>query len=115
MHVDIRKIEDVIIVDLGGDLVAGIGDEVLREVMNELVASGWRKILINLSDVPRIDSAGIGELVASIKLAERLGTSVRLLKVTGRVRAVLEFSQVLPLFQVYEDEDEAIGDFSSGT
>lgn len=111
MHVDIRKREDVIIVDLAGDLVAGLGDEVLREVMNELVAGGWRKILINLSDVPRIDSAGIGELVASIKLAERLGTSVRLLKVTGRVRDVLEFSQVLPLFHVYEDEEAAVAEF----
>lgn len=113
MHVDVRKADGVIIVELDGDLVAGTGDEVLREVMNELLGSGWKKVLIDLSKVPRIDSAGIGELVASIKLAERVGTSVRLLHVKGRVRDVLEFSQVLPLFHVYDDEQEALSQFAS--
>ncbi len=114
MHVDVRKAaEDVIIVDLEGDLVAGTGDELLREIMGELLNSGWKKILINLSAVPRVDSAGIGELVGSIKLAARLGVSVRLLHVTGRVRDVLAFSQVLPLFNVYDDEAEAITAFDA--
>ena len=113
MHVDVRQSGEVIIVDLEGDLVAGTGDEILREVVNELLAGGWKHVLMNLSQVPKIDSAGIGELVASIKLAERFGTSVRLLQVTGRVRDVLEFSQVLPLFHVYEDEDEAVAAFTA--
>lgn len=114
MHVDVRKAaEDVIIVDLDGDLVAGTGDELLREIMGELLNSGWKKILINLSAVPRVDSAGIGELVGSIKLAKRLGVSVRLLHVTGRVRDVLAFSQVLPLFHVYDDESEAVTAFGT--
>ncbi len=111
MHADVRKAEDVIIVDLDGHLVAGTGDEMLREIMNEILGGDWRKIVLNLSGVARIDSAGIGELVASIKLAERLGTAVRVLSPTGRVRHVLEFSQVLPLFHVCEDEDEALGSF----
>ncbi|HXK60487.1 MAG TPA: STAS domain-containing protein, partial [Acidobacteriota bacterium] len=76
MHVDVRNAEDVIIVDLSGRLVAGSGDVLLREVMNELVASGWKKVLLNLSEVDSIDSAGVGELVASIKKAERFGTTV---------------------------------------
>ncbi len=112
MHVDVRQTNDVIIVDLEGDLVAGTGDELLREVMGELLSGGWKKILINLSRVPRLDSAGIGELVGSIKLAKRIDTSVRLLHVTGRVRDVLAFSQVLPLFHVYDDEASALAAFS---
>ena len=115
MHADVRKAEDVIIVDLDGHLVAGTGDEMLREIMNEILGSDWRKVVLNLSGVKRIDSAGIGELVASIKLAERLGTVVRVLSPTGRVRHVLEFSQVLPLFHVCDDEDEALGSFEGAT
>ena len=45
MHVDVRKAEDVIIVDLSGRLIAGVGDVLLRDVMNELVAEDWKKIL----------------------------------------------------------------------
>ncbi len=111
MHVEVRKKGDVIVVDLQGQLVAGTGDELLREVMDELVAEGWKKILLNLSQISRIDSAGIGELVASIRLAQRLGTSVKLLNLIGRVKKVLEIGRVLPLFEVYDDEATALDDF----
>jgi anti-sigma B factor antagonist len=108
MQVDIRKAEDVIIVDLGGRLVVGVGNEMLRDVMDELVAEGWKKILLNLSGVSWIDSSGIGELVASIKMAKRFGVSVKLLRIGDRVKHVLSISRLLPLLDVYEDEKEAL-------
>jgi len=113
MHVDVRNAEGVIIVDFAGRLVAGIGDEVLHDVINELLAAEWKQILLNLSAVSRIDSAGIGELVTSIRLAERFETTVKLLLPGGRVRDVLELSQILPLLDVFEDEQEAIESFRS--
>lgn len=113
MHVEVRKVDDVIVVDLEGHLVAGTGDELLRDVMNELIAEGWKKILLNLSALKRIDSAGIGELVGGAKVAERFQSSVRLVHVTGRVRNVLDISQVLPLFHVYDDEQDAVAAFGA--
>lgn len=111
MHVDVRNAGDVIIVDMSGKLVAGTGDVILREVMNELVAGGWKKILLNLSEVSSIDSAGVGELVASIKLAERFGSAVKTLRIGDRVRHVLQISRILPKLSVYEDEHEALKAF----
>ena len=66
MHVDIRKSEDVVIVDLKGKLTAGLGDQILRETIDALLAEGWKKIVLNLSDVTTLDSAGLGELVAGV-------------------------------------------------
>jgi anti-sigma B factor antagonist len=111
MHVDVRNAGEVIIVDLSGRLIAGSGDVLLREVMNELVASGWKKVLLNLSEVNSIDSAGVGELVASIKMAERFGTMVKTLRIGDRVRHVLQISKILPRLDVYEDEGEAVKAF----
>jgi anti-anti-sigma factor len=108
MHVDIRQNADVIIVDLQGRMVAGVGERMLRDVMNQLVAEGWKKILLNLSGVSWIDSAGIGELVASMKMASRFGVAVKLLRIGDRVKHVLSISQILPLLDVYEDEEEAL-------
>jgi anti-anti-sigma factor len=108
MQVDIRRSDDVIIVDLRGRLVSGVGDSILRDVMNELVAQGWKMILLNLSGVSWVDSAGIGELVASIKMASRFGISVKLLRIGDRVKHVLSISQILPLLDVYEDEEDAL-------
>jgi anti-sigma B factor antagonist len=118
MEVDVRiqgdendKLGAVIIVDLRGRLVTGVGDELLREVTNELLAEGWKRILFNMTGVSKIDSSGIGELVAGIKLAERFESSVKVLLSGGRVRDVLELSQLLPRLDVYEVEAEAVESF----
>ena len=111
MHVEVRNLEDVILVDMEGRLVAGVGDQMLRDVMNELIAEGWQKILLNLSGVSWIDSSGIGELVAGIRLAKRFNCSVKLLRAGDRVRHVLSLSQLLPLLEIYETEQEALDRF----
>ena len=103
MHVEVRKVKDVVIVDLSGKLLAGVGDEILRDVVNELLAEGWKKILLNLSEVTSIDSAGVGELVASLKVCERFGAKLKLLNLHERVRKSLHLSQLLPVFEVYDE------------
>ena len=108
MHVEVRKTGDVVIVDLQGRLLAGVGDEILRNVVNELLAEGWRKILLNLSEVTAIDSAGMGELVASHKICERFGAKLKLLNLHERVRKSLHLFQLLPVFEVYDEERVAL-------
>ena len=108
MHVEVRKAKDVVIVDLQGKLLAGVGDEILRSVVNELLAEGWKKILLNLSEVTAIDSAGTGELVASLKISERFGAKVKLLNLHERVRKSLHLSALLPVFEVFDDEAAAL-------
>ena len=113
MHVDVRNSDDIIIVDLDGRLVAGDGDELLHDVVNDLLANDWKKILINLSNVPVIDSSGMGELVASQKIARRFGASVKLLRMQSRVQQALRLSQILPLFEIFDDETAALAAFES--
>ena len=60
MHVEVRRAGDVVIVDLKGKLTAGLGDQILRDTLDELLAESWRKILLNLSEVSFLDSAGPG-------------------------------------------------------
>lgn len=111
MKVEVRRVENVVIVDFRGRLVSGTGEELLREVMNELLAEGYKKILLNLSEVPRIDSAGIGELVASVRLSKRFECVTKVWLAGGRVLDVLELSQILPALDVYMDEQSALASF----
>ncbi len=115
MRVEVRQAEDVILVDLQGRLVSGTGDKLLRDIMDELLAENWTKIILNLSEVSKIDSAGIGELVASIKTAEHLGSKVKLLNVHGQIRDILDLSQILPLLEIYDSEQSAIETFPDAT
>jgi anti-sigma B factor antagonist len=111
MKVDVRQVADVIIVDLEGRLVLGVGDEILRDVVNELLAEDWKKILLNLREIRIMDSSGIGEVVSSWKLAKRFGASVKLLRPGPHIRRTLRLTQLLPLLEVYDDEDEAVASF----
>ena len=111
MKVDVRQVDDVIIVDLEGRLVLGVGDEILRDVINELLAEDWKKILLNLREIRIMDSSGIGEVVSSWKLAKRFGASVKLLRPGPHIQRTLRLTQLLPLLEVYDDEDEAVSSF----
>ena len=112
MKVDVRHVDDVIIVDLDGRLVMGVGDELLREVMDEIVAEGWTKIVLNLRDVSIMDSSGIGEVVSGWKLAQRFGGKVKLLRPAPSVKRTLLLTQLLPLLEVFDNEDQAVASFS---
>src|SRR4051794_12334981 len=67
MNIEVRKSDDVVIVDFTGRLAVGVGDEVLPQVIDEILDEGFKKILLNLSEMDYIDSNGLGELVQSLK------------------------------------------------
>ncbi len=111
MHVETRKSGEVVILDLKGRLTAGLGDQILRESIDELLAEGWKKILLNLSAVSFVDSAGLGELVAGLKTIKRFGGGLKLLSVGEKVQSTLYMSRLLPMFEIYADEQEALAHF----
>jgi anti-sigma B factor antagonist len=73
-----RAVGDVAIVDISGQLRLGEGTGKLRDVVQQLSHDGYRKILLNLSEMDYIDSNGLGELVQSLKTSKRFGASLRL-------------------------------------
>lgn len=112
MHVEIRQKQDVMILDLKGRLTAGLGEQILHDAIDELLAENRRKILLNLSDVAYLDSAGVGELVAGLKTSRRFGAQLKLLNLGERVYSTLEMARLLPTFETFRDEDEAVRSFA---
>jgi anti-sigma B factor antagonist len=113
MHIEVRQAKDVMILDLKGRLTAGLGDQILRDAVDELIAEGRRRILLNLSEVSFLDSAGVGELVAGLKTARRFQADLKLLNVGERVYSTLDMARLLPTFEIYGDEGEAVRSFES--
>ena len=113
MNIEVRKNDDVVIVDFKGRLAVGVGDEVLPQVIAELLDEGHKKILLNLSEMDYIDSNGLGELVQSLKASKRYGASLRLLKPQDRVAKTLRLTNLLPMFSVYDTESDAIKAFAT--
>jgi len=113
MHIEVRQADDVMILDLKGRLTAGLGDQILRDAVDELLAEGRRRILLNLSEVSFLDSAGVGELVAGLKTARRFQAELKLLNVGERVYSTLDMARLLPTFEIYNDESEAVRSYTS--
>jgi anti-sigma B factor antagonist len=113
MHIEVRQTDDVMILDLKGRLTAGLGDQILRDAIDELLAEGRRRILLNLSEVSFLDSAGVGELVAGLKTSRRFQAELKLLNVGERVYSTLDMARLLPTFEIYNDESEAVRSYSA--
>jgi anti-anti-sigma factor len=108
MEITERTQDEVVVLDLAGRLVTGDPQDALRDRLEELLAAGNRRIVLNLSELARIDSSGIGELVAGVRLAESVGGRIVLLQLRDPVRRILDISQVLPVLETYEDEQAAL-------
>jgi anti-sigma B factor antagonist len=102
----------VAIARMSGKLAAGSGDRQLHDLIDDLLAQNKKRILLDLSEVTGIDSSGVGELVAGLRVARELGGELKILKVEGNVHRILQLTQALPLFDVYDDEATAIAAFA---
>jgi len=111
MHIEVRQAREVMILDLKGRLTAGLGDQILHDAIDELLAEGRRRILLNLSEVSFLDSAGVGELVAGLKTARRFEAELKLLNVGERVYSTLDMARLQPTFEIYNDESEAVASY----
>lgn len=108
MEIHQRTVGPATILDLQGKLILGDGDGLLKDEVNSLLSQGRRQIVLNLAGVPYIDSAGLGQLIASATTVTRQGGRLSLLNVTKRVQDLLAIVKLLTAFNVYESEAEAI-------
>lgn len=113
MQIGEREVGDVILLDLKGSITLGEGDETLKDKINSLVQQGRRKIVLNLAEVPYIDSAGLGEIVRTYTTISRQGGQLKLLSLTKRITDLLSITKLLTVFDTYDSEADAVRSFSS--
>jgi anti-sigma B factor antagonist len=65
-------------------------------------ADSSRRLILDLSQVPYIDSAGIGALVGAYVNRQKDGRSLALAGVTERVRGAMQVTRVEQFFQFYD-------------
>jgi anti-sigma B factor antagonist len=113
MQIHQRSVGDVTIIDLNGKMTLGEGDELLRDKVNSLISQGQKKLVLNLAEVPYIDSAGLGEIVRTYTTVSRQGGVLKLLALTKRIQDLLAITKLLTIFETFDTEDEALKSFSS--
>ena len=106
-----RRVGDVTVIDVSGRITLGDGSSAIGDEVRNLTAGGNTKILLNLGEVPYIDSSGIGELIAGFTSAAKAGGTLKLLNPTKRVKDLLRMTNLNSVFAVHEDEAHAVRSF----
>ena len=107
-----RQVGDVTVVDAVGRITLGEGASTFRDSIRDLVASGNKKLLLNLAEISYIDSSGIGELVSGFTTVANQGGTVKLLNLTKRVQDLLQITKLYTVFEVFDDEAKAVRSFA---
>src|SRR5215510_14598264 len=113
MQIEERSAGDVMILDLKGKITLGDGDELLKDKIASLIQQGRKKLVLNLGNVPYIDSAGLGELVRTYTTVSRQGGNLKLINLTKRIQDLLAITKLLTVFETYDTESEAVQSFSA--
>lgn len=113
MEIQERVLENVVVVDLNGKLTIGEGDALLREKIDSLIQQGHTNLLLNLGEVPYVDSAGLGEIVRTFTTVKHQGGTLKLINLTKRIKDLLTITKLLTVFDTYDSEAEAVGSFKS--
>ena len=105
------EIDGVSVVELDGRIVLGDESNSVRERLKGLITSGTKKIVLNMSNIKYIDSAGLGALVAAHVSAKTQGASVRLCNLGQKFHEVLQVTRLLTVFDVYDTQAAAVSSF----
>ncbi|HVS00205.1 MAG TPA: STAS domain-containing protein [Thermoanaerobaculia bacterium] len=112
MRANVRQRDGVTILDLKGKITLGGGDLDLRNAVQDAINGGATKVLVNMRDVSTIDSSGVGELVSAYTTATNRGARVKLTSLPAKITDVLTITQLITVFDVYDNEDEAVRSFA---
>jgi anti-sigma B factor antagonist len=114
MELEERTAGDVMIVTVKGDITLNKGgDAMLKDKVQSLVQQGRKHLLIDLSGVSYVDSAGLGELVQAYATTKNRGGALKLLSVTKRLRDLLVLTKLLTVFDTFDDEATAVASFTA--
>jgi anti-sigma B factor antagonist len=110
LRMSTRTLDGVMVVDCSGRIVFGEESASLRDAIRKLLSES-PKVVLNLRDVTYIDSGGLGTLVSLYTTARNAGGAVKLARLTQRVDDLLQVTKLVTIFEVFDDEKEAVQSF----
>ena len=106
-----REVSGVTIVEISGRIVHGEESAALRALIGNLLNTGHKKILLNLSDVNFIDSAGLGQLATAFASVRKQDGELKLLNLTNKVHDLMQITRLYTVFDIQDDEEAAVKSF----
>lgn len=112
MKLSTRKVGAVVIIDVEGKILFGEGDTEVKQTVDDLLKKGSKNILLNLANVPYLDSAGLGEIIRCFTTLRKNGGNFRLLSPNRRIIDLLNITNLINVFDWFDDEPSALASYN---
>ena len=113
IKIEERPVGSVTVLDIAGRLTMDEAAQHLKDKINSLISQQRTHIVLNLRNVPYIDSGGLGQLVASYGSVMRTGGALKLLNVNSRNHDLLSITRLVTVFESFDAEAEAVQSFQT--
>lgn len=113
INIEEKRIGRVTVLDITGRLTIDQAAQHLKDKINSLVAQQRTDIVLNLENVPYIDSGGLGQLVASYGSVMKAGGAMKLLNISSRNHDLLSITRLVTLFESFDSEADAVRSFET--
>jgi anti-sigma B factor antagonist len=109
-----RDREGIEILDLDGRLVFGEEDLQFRNEIDKLLRARKNRVVLNLARLAEIDTTGLGTLLFALAKLRKEGGGLALVNLRSSHIELLELTKLETVFEVFDDEQEAINSFFPG-
>ena len=112
MEINIRERDNIVIIDIDGEIRRSVENVVdIHLFVKDHIKKNKINFLINFEKVKFIDSMGIGELLSSFKSSHDAGGKLKLMKLPPKIYFLFRVTLLVRIFEIFEDEEEAIRNF----
>jgi anti-sigma B factor antagonist len=109
-----REREGIALLDLKGRITMGAEVSAFRTACEEIAAMPGAKLILNMQEVDYVDSTGLGAIVmCSTRLRNSNGVA-KLVNVNRRNIELIVMTKIDTIFEVFDDETEAVNSFFPG-
>jgi anti-sigma B factor antagonist len=108
MQISTRQVGDVTVVDVTGDITLYHSPDLRKTLLDLIKTQKVAYVIVNLTNVKYVDSAGVASLIEGLKAARDMKSRFSLYGLSRVAREVLELTRLLKVFEVYENETQAL-------
>ncbi len=105
------RAQNVSILHIEGKIIGSTADT-FQEAMERQLAKGNRNLVVELMNVPLIDSSALGAIILTLQGFQKSGGKLVLLNPQQAVRDILEVTHLASVLEIYDTEESAISAFS---
>ena len=112
MDLEIREKENIVVICINGKTLGGPDATRVSEKMHELINAGKNKLIVDMNQVERMNSSGLGILIGCLMAVRKQSGDIKLFHLNEKPKELLRMTKLNCVFEVFENEDEAIGSFA---